>query len=114
MPWRICLYFDLPFTLVRTDEKVQVGLILGTTVHGTNSSFHGLLWMFAVARGITGFGVGGEHPFSSTSAAEAANISTLLPNLQSLLAQSDKLPSADRVLLPSQNVQLGPYRGPLS
>ena len=32
-----------------------------------------MFWMMTVARGIVGFGVGGEYPASSTSASEAAN-----------------------------------------
>lgn len=32
-----------------------------------------MFWMMTVARGIIGFGVGGEYPASSTSASEAAN-----------------------------------------
>ncbi|KAJ6597270.1 major facilitator superfamily domain-containing protein [Mycena vulgaris] len=52
---------------------IVIGVILCTAAHGANGSFHGFLWMFTIARGITGFGVGGEYPSSSTSAAEAAN-----------------------------------------
>ncbi|KAF7338018.1 MFS transporter [Mycena venus] len=52
---------------------IVLGIILCTAAHGANGSFHGFLWMFTIARGITGLGVGGEYPSSSTSAAEAAN-----------------------------------------
>ncbi|KAJ7096464.1 MFS Git1p-related glycerophosphoinositol permease [Mycena crocata] len=59
--------------IVLSTILIVVGIILCTAAHGANESFHGFLWMFTVARGITGFGVGGEYPSSSTSAAEAAN-----------------------------------------
>ncbi|KAJ7510202.1 MFS Git1p-related glycerophosphoinositol permease [Mycena galericulata] len=59
--------------IVISTVMIVVGVILCTAAHGANGSFHGFLWMFTIARGITGFGVGGEYPSSSTSAAEAAN-----------------------------------------
>jgi MFS family permease len=47
------------------------GGILATASNGY--SIIGMFWMLTVARGITGFGTGGEYPASSTSASEAAN-----------------------------------------
>ncbi|KAJ7172153.1 MFS Git1p-like glycerophosphoinositol permease [Mycena filopes] len=59
--------------IVISTVLIVVGVILCTAAHGAHGSFHGFLWMFTIARGITGVGVGGEYPSSSTSAAEAAN-----------------------------------------
>ncbi|KAI0652195.1 MFS Git1p-like glycerophosphoinositol permease [Trametes meyenii] len=59
--------------LVATTVLIIVGAIIGTAAHGANGSVQGLFWCLTVARGITGVGVGGEYPASSTSASEAAN-----------------------------------------
>ncbi|KAJ7085741.1 major facilitator superfamily transporter [Mycena belliarum] len=74
----ICDIKGRKWGIVLSTVLIVVGVILCTAAHGANGSFHGFLWMFTasylqVARGITGFGVGGEYPSSSTSAAEAAN-----------------------------------------
>ena len=50
---------------------ICIGGILGTAANGY--TIIGMFWMLTVARGITGFGTGGEYPASSTSASEAAN-----------------------------------------
>lgn len=52
---------------------IVLGIILFTAAHGAGGSILGFYWMLTVARGITGIGVGGEYPSSSTSAAEATN-----------------------------------------
>ncbi|KAJ7074137.1 MFS Git1p-like glycerophosphoinositol permease [Mycena amicta] len=59
--------------IVLSTILIVIGIILATAAHGAHGSFHGFLWMFTIARGVTGLGVGGEYPSSSTSAAEAAN-----------------------------------------
>ncbi|KAJ7343107.1 MFS general substrate transporter [Mycena albidolilacea] len=59
--------------IVLSTVLIVLGIVLCTAAHGANGSFHGFLWMFTIARGITGLGVGGEYPSCSTSAAEAAN-----------------------------------------
>ncbi|KAF7322437.1 MFS transporter [Mycena chlorophos] len=59
--------------IVLSTVLIVIGIILAAASHGAHGSFHGFLWMFTIARGITGLGVGGEYPSSSTSAAEASN-----------------------------------------
>ncbi|KAH9898078.1 MFS Git1p-like glycerophosphoinositol permease [Cubamyces lactineus] len=59
--------------LVATTLLIIVGAIIGTAANGAHGSVQGLFWCLTVARGITGVGVGGEYPASSTSASEAAN-----------------------------------------
>lgn len=59
------LYMFISLTLL------VFGGILATASNGY--SIIGMFWMLTVARGITGFGTGGEYPASSTSASEAAN-----------------------------------------
>lgn len=54
---------------------IILGLALSAGASGTSIS--GMFWMLTVARGITGFGTGGEYPASSTSASESANAYTL-------------------------------------
>ncbi|KAH7883686.1 major facilitator superfamily domain-containing protein [Phlebopus sp. FC_14] len=63
--------------LVATTLLIVIGATLGTAAHGAHSSAQGLFWFLTFARGITGVGVGGEYPASSTSASEAANEKTL-------------------------------------
>lgn len=63
--------------LVATTLMIVLGATLGTAAHGANGSVQGLFWFLTFARGITGIGVGGEYPASSTSASEAANEKTL-------------------------------------
>ncbi|KAI0361268.1 MFS Git1p-like glycerophosphoinositol permease [Trametes cingulata] len=59
--------------LVATTVLIIIGATIGTAAHGAHGSVQGLFWCLTVARGITGVGVGGEYPASSTSASEAAN-----------------------------------------
>lgn len=61
--------------IVLTTTMIILGLVLSAAAHGTSVS--GMFWMMTVARGITGFGTGGEYPASSTSASESANAYTL-------------------------------------
>lgn len=57
--------------MVGTTILIVVGVALSTAASG--NTVEGMLWMFTVARGIAGVGVGGEYPACSTSASEAAN-----------------------------------------
>ncbi|CZR58518.1 probable GIT1 Glycerophosphoinositol transporter also able to mediate low-affinity phosphate transport [Phialocephala subalpina] len=66
-----CDYFGRKFAIVMTTMMIVVGGILATASNGY--TIEGMFWMMTVARGIVGFGVGGEYPASSTSASEAAN-----------------------------------------
>ncbi|KAL1749087.1 major facilitator superfamily domain-containing protein [Schizophyllum fasciatum] len=69
----ICDRLGRKFALVGTTLMIILGGILGTAAHGAHGSVAGLFWFLTIARGITGVGVGGEYPASSTSASEAAN-----------------------------------------
>ncbi|EGN96629.1 hypothetical protein SERLA73DRAFT_184737 [Serpula lacrymans var. lacrymans S7.3] len=69
----ICDRLGRKVALVATTLLIVVGAILGTAAHGAHGSPNGLFWFLTIARGITGVGVGGEYPASSTSASEAAN-----------------------------------------
>ncbi|KAJ5831707.1 hypothetical protein N7474_000018 [Penicillium riverlandense] len=48
-----------------------LGVVLATAAHGTSQL--GMFWMMIVARGVAGFGAGGEYPVCATSATEAAD-----------------------------------------
>lgn len=50
---------------------LTLGIILATASHGKDQ--FGLFWMMIVARGIAGFGAGGEYPVCGTTAAEASD-----------------------------------------
>lgn len=69
----ICDRVGRKTALVATTLLIVIGAILGTAAHGAHGSVNGLFWFLTYARGITGVGVGGEYPASSTSASEAAN-----------------------------------------
>ncbi|KAH7931102.1 MFS general substrate transporter [Leucogyrophana mollusca] len=69
----ICDRFGRKVALVATTLLIVIGATLGTAAHGAHGSAQGLFWFLTFARGITGVGVGGEYPASSTSASEAAN-----------------------------------------
>ena len=66
-----CDYLGRKVAIVLTTGAVILGLALSASAYGT--SVTGMFWMLTVARGITGFGTGGEYPASSTSASESAN-----------------------------------------
>lgn len=66
-----CDYMGRKVALVLTTSMIILGLALSAGASGT--SITGMLWMLTIARGITGFGTGGEYPASSTSASESAN-----------------------------------------
>ncbi|ESW98862.1 hypothetical protein KL918_001748 [Ogataea parapolymorpha] len=67
-------YFGRKWAILTTTLMIVVGTILATASHGVTTE--GMFWMMIVARGITGFGVGGEYPASSTAASESANEAT--------------------------------------
>lgn len=69
----ICDRVGRKVALVSTTLLIVIGATLGTAAHGAHGSAQGLFWFLTIARGITGVGVGGEYPASSTSASEAAN-----------------------------------------
>ncbi|CRG82743.1 putative metabolite transport protein GIT1 [Talaromyces islandicus] len=48
-----------------------LGVVLATAAHGKSNV--GLFWMMIVARGVAGFGAGGEYPVCATSATEASD-----------------------------------------
>ena len=66
-----CDYLGRKAAIVITTVLIVVGGILSAASNGYTTL--GMLWMLTIARGVTGFGVGGEYPASSTSASEAAN-----------------------------------------
>ncbi|KAL5495197.1 GIT1 [Sanghuangporus weigelae] len=69
----ICDRIGRKAALVITTLLIVIGATIGTAAHGAHGSVQGLFWCLTLARGITGVGVGGEYPASSTSASEAAN-----------------------------------------
>ncbi|KAI0257608.1 MFS Git1p-like glycerophosphoinositol permease [Lactifluus subvellereus] len=69
----VCDRMGRKVALVFTTLLIVLGATLGTVAHGAHGSAKGLFWFLTFARGITGIGVGGEYPASSTSASEAAN-----------------------------------------
>ena len=70
-----CDYLGRKFAIVLTTAMIVVGGILATASNGV--TILGMFWMLTIARGVVGFGAGGEYPASSTSASEAANEHTL-------------------------------------
>ncbi|KAM0248375.1 hypothetical protein ACHAQJ_009500 [Trichoderma viride] len=66
-----CDYLGRKTAIVITTLLIVVGGILATAAHGV--TIDGMFWMLTIARGIVGFGVGGEYPAASTSSSEAAN-----------------------------------------
>ncbi|KAI0121370.1 general substrate transporter [Xylariales sp. AK1849] len=66
-----CDYLGRKTAIVLTTVLVIVGGILAAAAHGVTTL--GMFWMLTVARGIVGFGAGGEYPAASTSASESAN-----------------------------------------
>ncbi|THH10148.1 hypothetical protein EW145_g1533 [Phellinidium pouzarii] len=73
----ICDRIGRKAALVSTTLLIIIGGIIGTASHGAKGSVNGFFWCLTFARGITGVGVGGEYPASSTSASEAANEKTV-------------------------------------
>ncbi|EJD41535.1 MFS Git1p-related glycerophosphoinositol permease [Auricularia subglabra TFB-10046 SS5] len=69
----VCDRIGRKTAIVATTAFICIGAIIGTAAHGAHGSAQGLFWCLTFARGITGIGVGGEYPASSSSASEAAN-----------------------------------------
>ncbi|KIV98135.1 hypothetical protein PV10_01815 [Exophiala mesophila] len=70
-----CDYLGRKFAIILTSSMIILGLAMSAGASGT--TVEGLLWMLTVARGVTGYGTGGEYPASGSSASEAANAYTL-------------------------------------
>lgn len=70
-----CDYLGRKTAIVVTTMCIVIGGILATASNG--STIQGMFWMMTVARGVVGFGTGGEYPASSVSASESANERTL-------------------------------------
>jgi MFS family permease len=70
-----CDYLGRKVAIVTTTLMIVLGGIMATAANGVTTE--GMFWMLIVARGVVGFGTGGEYPASSTSASEAANEHTL-------------------------------------
>jgi MFS family permease len=70
-----CDYLGRKWAIVITTAMIVIGGILATASNGY--TINGMFWMMTVARGVIGFGTGGEYPAASTSASEAANELTL-------------------------------------
>lgn len=60
-----------------------LGIVLATAAHGTTQL--GMFWMMVVARGIAGFGAGGEYPVCGTGSAEASDESSYVRKRRGLL-----------------------------
>ncbi|KAI1437452.1 major facilitator superfamily domain-containing protein [Xylaria sp. CBS 124048] len=71
----VCDYLGRKWAILITTALIVIGGILATAASAPTPA--GLFWFLTVARGITGFGTGGEYPASSVSATEAANEHTL-------------------------------------
>lgn len=69
----VCDRINRKAALLGSTLIIMFGATLGTVAHGANGSIRGLFWFLTFARAITGVGVGGEYPASSTSASEAAD-----------------------------------------
>ncbi|OJJ76013.1 hypothetical protein ASPBRDRAFT_51692 [Aspergillus brasiliensis CBS 101740] len=72
--------------VVATTLFLVLGIILSAAAHGTSDL--GMFWMMIVARGIAGFGAGGEYPVCATSATEAADETANLRKKRGFLVAS--------------------------
>ncbi|RAH60415.1 MFS general substrate transporter [Aspergillus piperis CBS 112811] len=72
--------------VVATTLFLVLGIILSAAAHGTSEL--GMFWMMIVARGIAGFGAGGEYPVCATSATEAADETANLRKKRGFLVAS--------------------------
>ncbi|KIW89724.1 uncharacterized protein Z519_09880 [Cladophialophora bantiana CBS 173.52] len=57
--------------IVFATSFLVLGIVLATAAHGTTQL--GMFWMMIVARGVAGFGAGGEYPTCGTGSAEASD-----------------------------------------
>lgn len=60
-----------------------LGIVLATASHGKSQL--GMFWMMIVARGVAGFGAGGEYPVCATSSAEASDESPQVQKRRGIL-----------------------------
>jgi MFS family permease len=71
--------------LLFTSSLVMIGTLMSTVALSVHPS-HNMLWYFVIARGIAGFGVGGEYPPSAAAGIEESDtvcspLSILTPNI---------------------------------
>lgn len=67
--------------LLFTSSLVAIGTLMSTVALSVHPS-HNMLWYFVIARGIAGFGVGGEYPPSAAAGIEESDsVSASLPSL---------------------------------
>lgn len=72
----ICDKIGRKAALVLTTALIVIGATLATAANDVGGSATKFFWFLTFARGVTGIGVGGEYPASSTSASESANEKT--------------------------------------
>ncbi len=82
--------------MLSTTVFVVLGSVLGSV---SGLGFSDLFWMLTVARGIVGFGAGGEYPTSSTTAGEATH---------EHVSKAGPGPSSSRLICPCASVSLSP------
>ncbi|KAJ5114174.1 hypothetical protein N7456_002708 [Penicillium angulare] len=69
--------------VIATTLFLILGIVLATAAHGTSEL--GMFWMMIVARGVAGFGAGGEYPVCGSSATEAADETARLRRRRGIL-----------------------------
>ncbi|OGM43396.1 inorganic phosphate transporter [Aspergillus bombycis] len=72
--------------VVAATAFLVLGIALAAAAHGKSEL--GMFWMMIVARGVAGFGAGGEYPVCATSATEAADETTKLRKNRGFLVAS--------------------------
>ncbi|KAH8424034.1 uncharacterized protein LDX57_001789 [Aspergillus melleus] len=72
--------------VVAATSFLVLGIALAAAAHGTFEL--GMFWMMIVARGVAGFGAGGEYPVCATSATEAADETASLRRKRGFLVAS--------------------------
>ncbi|KAE8377293.1 major facilitator superfamily domain-containing protein [Aspergillus bertholletiae] len=72
--------------VVAATTFLVLGIALAAAAHGTSEL--GMFWMMIIARGVAGFGAGGEYPVCATSATEAADETTMLRKNRGFLVAS--------------------------
>ncbi|KAE8421781.1 major facilitator superfamily domain-containing protein [Aspergillus pseudocaelatus] len=72
--------------VVMATTFLVLGIALAAAAHGKSEL--GMFWMMIIARGVAGFGAGGEYPVCATSATEAADETTKLRKNRGFLVAS--------------------------
>ncbi|KAF9893028.1 hypothetical protein FE257_012439 [Aspergillus nanangensis] len=72
--------------VVLATSFLVLGIALAAAAHGTSEL--GMFWMMIIARGVAGFGAGGEYPVCATSATEAADETANLRHKRGFLVAS--------------------------